>query len=189
MFEEGFYGIITGIRPFIQCICIKICSVLIYKRFVSPFAHDYLRRPEPLEEFIDVGKTTLSNQKLSGRNIQERYPYLLPPKKNSSEVVIGLLLDDIVAIGNPWCDQLGDTTLDNTFRCFGVFQLVTDSHPLTGADELGKIRLQRVVRKAGQCRFRLTAITPLSEDDAQNARGFYRIFSECLIKVPYPKQQ
>src|SRR5690606_9015855 len=108
MFQQQIARIIAGIRPVIQRIGIKTRAERFSKVFQVPLTQYNLRWLETLQKFIDVLCLTLSHQKLSGRYIQKGTTHALLLKKYGSQVIIRLLLNNIIVIGNPWCYQLSN---------------------------------------------------------------------------------
>ena len=98
-------------------------------------------------------------------------------------------LQDLIVHGDPGRYEFGDASFHNLFCHFGILQLVANGHPETRLDQLGQIGVERVVRKSGEGRFTLGARAPFCQDDSQYSRGYFRIFPECLIEVPDPKEK
>ena len=66
---------------------------------------------------------------------------------NGGEKIVLLMIQDIVVDGNTGRDQLCDAPFHQLLRQLRVFQLVADSHTLTGTYQLRQIAVQGVVRE------------------------------------------
>src|SRR5690606_32168391 len=113
MLEQGFGSVVTRVPPLIECIGIELASKLVNEGLILPFAHNDFRWLEPLKQLIHVGRGALCHQEFAGRNIEERYACRLFVEKYRREVIVGFLVDDVIAIGHARRDQFGYTTLYN----------------------------------------------------------------------------
>src|SRR3569833_1279834 len=98
-------------------------------------------------------------------------------------------MQDIVADGHTGSNQLGNAPYYNCYGGFGIFQLVSNSHPLTSSYQLRLISIKRVMRETSQLDMRSCTFSPAREHNAQNTRSLYGILAKGLIKISHTKQQ
>ena len=81
---------------------------------------------------------TFGDDEFARRDIQQGdAPHgTIAGEPDSSQIVVLLASEDIVAEYDPWSDELRDATLDELFRQLGILELVADSHATPRANEL-----------------------------------------------------
>ena len=90
------------------------------------------------EELLEVLGCTFGDDEFARRDIQQGdAPHgTIAGEPDSSQIVVLLASEDIVAEYDPWSDELRDATLDELFRQLGILELVADSHATPRANEL-----------------------------------------------------
>ena len=152
-------------------------------------AEQHLGRPEIFQQLAQVGRVALGKQKLTRADVEKRNAGLRFAKMHGAEVVVGPALQSLVVHAHTGRYQLGYSPLHQPFGLLGVFELVADGHALPGPHEFGQIRVQRVVREAGQRRFGSRAGPALGERNIQQPGRRDGILAEGFVKITHPKQQ
>ena len=61
---------------------------------------------------------------------------------NACKEIILLILQNFVIVRYSWCYQFSNTSLDNGFCKFGIFQLITNSNPVSGPYQFWQISIE-----------------------------------------------
>ena len=142
---------------------------------------------ETAKQLVDVFKTTLGSNKFTRRDIEKSDSGNILFDVNRGKKIIFPMLQNIVMNGNAWGDKFRDASLDNRFGEFGILQLFTNGHPLTGSNQLGQIGIQCMVREPRQLNKTGRTVCPSSKGDTANLGGLDGILSEGFVEIAHPK--
>ncbi len=131
MFQQPGDGGIVCEYPIVQREDIKMWSETFFKiLFFVPFHQDFLGR-KIVQKFIHIIRRTLGSHELSSGNIEECHTATVLVEMDGSKEIVLFMVQYRVVDGNARRHQLRDSAFHQLLGKLRVFQLVTDSHPLT----------------------------------------------------------
>jgi len=107
---------------------------------------------------------------------------------NGSQKVVLFIIQYIIIDRNAGSHQFGYTSLHQLFRHFRIFQLITDSDPLSGTNQFRKIRIESMMGKTRHLNSFTFSVCTFCQCDSQNLGGNNGICGICFIKVAATKQ-
>ena len=154
------------------------------------FAQEEFGRGEPLEFVLDLGKGHLVEREVSGRQVDDGQPHLIPAPAQADQEVVALLVQHGVEEGRAWGHHLDHVPLDHPLGLFGVLHLVADGHLAAHLDQFGHVPLHGVVGYAGQGNVAgsLAVVAGRQRQTEQPGR-FFGIVVEHFVEVTHAEEQ
>ena len=183
-----FISVIECINPIFQTKCNHLFINQRSELLSRILTDNHFRRFKALQQLLYIFGRTAGGHKFTSRYSQKSYSHFIWSKINRSKIVVGLSVKHIVIIRQSGCNQLGNTSLNDSFCNFRVFKLIANSYTFTSSHQFWQVCIQCVMRKAGQLNFGCGSVGPFCKNDIQDLAGFYRITSKCFIKIANTKK-
>src|SRR5450432_1238030 len=106
---------------------------------------------------------------------------------NSSQKIITAVLQQFILCSGSGSHHFCNAPFHNTLGEFWIFQLVADGHPETTLHQFMEIGIQGMMWKTSQFTGSCGTIIPFCKCNAENPGCMNGVFTESLIKIPYPE--
>ncbi len=112
--------------------------------------HKQLLGCELRHKLIHIVRRPLPGKEFAGGYIQKCHSGQMLAGMYGGHEVILTMVKYVIAHRHAGSHQLGDAALHKLFGQLRILELLTYSHSLAGTDKFGKIRVERMMRKAGE---------------------------------------
>ncbi len=141
------------------------------------------------KEVFDILKRSLGYFESTCGDIEEGNTPTLSLKCDRSQIIVLILLENRIVVGNSRGDKLGNTAFDELFGEFRILQLVANRYFIARLHQFGKITLQSMMRHPCHFdKFALTAGAP-RQHDTQHFTRSNGILTESLIEITHPVKE
>ena len=189
MLQQTLVGSIGGEHPVVEfkhevSTCESVFSL------ATLTTHDkHLFRSDIGEKFVYIVDATFGTHKFACRDIQESHATAFIAEVNAGKEVVLTIVENIVVDADARSDKLGDATLYELLGHLRVFELLADSHTLSGSDQFRQIGVEGMVRKTGKLHILSRTIGTTSQRDTEYLACSYGIFRKGLIEVAHSEEQ
>ena len=149
---------------------------------------EHLLGAEVVEQLVDVVEGAFCRQELTRRYVQKSHAAGSLAEVYGSQEVVLAVVQHVVVDADTGRHQLRNAALHQLLGQLGVFQLVADGHALARTDELGQVRVERMIGKSGHLDGLLLAVGTLGQRDAQDFGGHNGIGRVGFIEVSATEQ-
>ena len=139
-----------------------------------------------------VGETLrrqIGSDELPGREFQPCQPDAVLSRKDCRQKIAFPRIEQCLIGQRAGSHDAGHFPFDQPFRFFGVFDLIADSSPKPGTDQLLQIVFQSMKREPRHRNGIGGAFIPAGERQAENFRSQLGIFIEQFIEISHAKQE
>ena len=125
----------------------------------------------------------------SCRDIQKGHSGLFTAELHSCQKIVLLLLEQLLAVGNPRGNQFCNPPFHYLFCEFGIFQLVAHRNLVTALHQFWKIGIYGMMGESGKIYRRSVAVGSFGKDNPQHLAGNSGILPESFVKVTDSEEQ
>ena len=155
----------------------------------STFHQDFFGR-KSCQKFVDIFYIPFGYKIFSGGNIQQRQSHASGSEVEGCQEVVFFARQHIVTQCHTRGHQFGDAAFHEFFGELGIFELVTDCHTMSSANEARKIVVERMVWKSCHSnRTRRTFLVAFGEGDAEDLRSHHRIIAIRFVEVATTEEE
>ena len=155
----------------------------------STFYQDFFGR-KSCQKFVDIFHISFGYKIFSGGDVEQRKSHTCGSEVEGCQEVVFFARQYVVSERYTRSDQFGDATLHEFFSEFGIFELVTDCHTMSSANEARKIVVECMVWKSCHGnRTRRTFLVAFGEGDAEDLRSHHRIIAIRFVEVATTEEE
>ena len=189
MRQEALVGSIRRVNPVVELVGIIFGPEIFGEHLLFGTLKDDFLGAKTADELVDIFDASLGAEKFAGTDVEKGDARGVFAEVYAGEEIVFLVIEYVVVKRDTRRHQFRNAALDDLLGQFGIFQLLADSHPLTGAHELGQVGIQRMIGKTGKLDVRSLSIGAAREGDTEDFGREYRIFRKRFVKVADAEQQ
>ena len=137
MFQQRIAGIAGIKNPFVKRVGIDFVIEIFFKLLLLMTLEYHFSRFETLDQFIGIFAISFCCKKLTGRDVEKSQTKLfIFGKVNGGQEIIAMMFEQFIIDCGSRRYHISYPSFHNALCEFGIFQLITDGHPVTGFNQL-----------------------------------------------------
>ncbi len=145
MLQQLLPGRGLGKHPVVQLESEELAAEVSLEHQALATLEKHFFRSKIVQQLVHIVERSLSRQKFARRYIQKSHPASSFAEMDGSQEVVFPVVQHIVVDGYSRRHQFRDATLHQLLRQLRVFQLVANSHTLTGTYQFRQISIERMM--------------------------------------------